>query len=215
MNRQTDRRFLVLSAPCILLALFIFLLFPPNAYARSVTEAEVRTMAVNWLAENNKPMGENMGSSIKEIIRYRGEIAGDVGYYLVLFSPNGWLIAPADDQYWPTMTFGGGQMTREQYEKSPWYGMTQFNAIPNEAILQMRKAGKDGSVSQAEGRWKTLIGQPGMRKNFPRAEKGIIDMRVRPLTKHIWGQDDPYNALLDFNLLARDYAVITGGEREL
>lgn len=201
-DRQTDRRFLVLSAPCILLTLFIFLLFPPNAYARSVTEAEVRTMAVNWLAENNKPMGEKMGSSIKEIIRYRGEIAGNVGYYLVLFSPNGWLIAPADDQYWPTMTFGGGQMTREQYEKSPWYGMTQFNAIPNEAILQMRKAGKDSSSNEAQSRWSSLL---NARKGLRKGANPPADVRVNSLVRTFWDQHDRYKDELNLLKLVKEY----------
>ena len=197
-DRQTDRRFLVLSAPCILLTLFIFLLFPPNAYARSVTEAEVRTMAVNWLAENNKPMGEKMGSSIKEIIRYRGEIAGNVGYYLVLFSPNGWLIAPADDQYWPTMTFGGGQMTREQYEKSPWYVINRFDAPDKTVISGMRKAGKDDAIGQAQSRWSSLL---NVRAGLRRGKKDPVDVRIAPLLRTSWEQATYYADALKLSKL--------------
>jgi hypothetical protein len=58
-----------------------------------------------------------MGGDIEEIALYRGGISGNVGYYLVMLD-RGWLILPADTDFWPVQTFGSGKMSIKSFEKS-------------------------------------------------------------------------------------------------
>jgi hypothetical protein len=187
--------------------LFPFLSGVNISQANPINEAQARLAALNWLSENPQPFGENMGRVIKDSVAYKGDTAGDVGYYLVMLEPNGWLILPADDSFWPTITFGAGVMTKEQFESSLWYSITVFNRPEGNNQSPTRGAtpsSEDDFTVKAQKRWSHLLEGGTESNNVGRkAENAPQDVRVAPLIETAWFQDELYaehlspRALLD------------------
>jgi hypothetical protein len=62
----------------------------------------------NWLRDEAGNFGEHIGQSVKEVWLYKDGQSGNIGYYMVILEPNGWVILPADDEFWPIQSFGQG-----------------------------------------------------------------------------------------------------------
>lgn len=140
-------------------ALLFGLTLSPAAWADAVSEAAARLAASNWLQEKANHMEETLGENIEGVRLYRGGRSGTVGYYLVTFSPNGWMILPADDEYWPIQSFGPGKMTSEQFEKTIWYAVTSFNDTTSLASARGSDEGSGAGtvVRNNKKRWEGLL----------------------------------------------------------
>ncbi|MEG1604094.1 MAG: hypothetical protein RR340_10850, partial [Cloacibacillus sp.] len=151
----------------IIIFTVIVILLCPNGYntaaAAPVTASDANTTVANWLQETENHFGETLGTNIDQIKLYRGGIHGNVGYFLVTLSPNGWVILPADDDFWPIQTFGPGVMSEEAYENTLWYKTVCFNT--NVDVLRSGRSDKNiilltkektTELSKNKARWKSL-----------------------------------------------------------
>jgi hypothetical protein len=66
-----------------------FFSFSGIGNASAISPEQAGEAAYNWLLENPNPFGEKMGDNIREILSYKGDKAGNIGYYLVILDPNG------------------------------------------------------------------------------------------------------------------------------
>jgi len=66
---------------CCLVLMII--LYPMVSSATYVSEKDVATVTKSWLESNESPMNLILGSSIKSILNYPGNL-GNHGYYLVI-----------------------------------------------------------------------------------------------------------------------------------
>ena len=102
----------------LLSALFLAVALP--AVVALVSEVEIRLVVGRWLELREQHLGAELSGPIRQAVRYRGGIHGDVGYWLVVLQ-RGWLVVPADDRHWPVQVFGGGDMTPKRFEDSLWH----------------------------------------------------------------------------------------------
>jgi Ca2+-binding RTX toxin-like protein len=104
--------------------------------AEPVSETDIIIAAKNWVLQNDgNHFGEKIGKEIAQIARYNKSAEGEVDYYLITFEPNGWLIVPTDDDFWPIQSFGSGYMRPEFFEKTIWHKITHFKKS-NDSVNQ-------------------------------------------------------------------------------
>jgi hypothetical protein len=102
--------------------------------AEPVSETDIEIAAKNWVLQNDgNHFGEKLGKEIAQIVRYQKSEEGEVDYYLITFEPKGWLILPADDEFWPIQSFGGGYMPPDFFEKTIWHEITHFKKAGDSA----------------------------------------------------------------------------------
>ena len=94
----------------LLLFLFLSILVSPS-WAEFISETQARNVAVSWLNSEGTTIDPPMGRKIENVVSYTGGRAGNIGYYLVLLDPSGWIVLPKDDRFWPIAAFGSGKMT--------------------------------------------------------------------------------------------------------
>ncbi|MEG2185447.1 MAG: hypothetical protein RRY12_12270, partial [Cloacibacillus sp.] len=224
----------------IIIFTVIVILLCPNGYntaaAAPVTASDANTTVANWLQETENHFGETLGTNIDQIKLYRGGIHGNVGYFLVTLSPNGWVILPADDDFWPIQTFGPGVMSEEAYENTLWYKTVCFNT--NVDVLRSGRSDKNiilltkektTELSKNKARWKSL--KDTAQKNSARLGSRSIsttgltasaDIRVAPLMgrERYWGQGYPFNVLnkhseiTQYSTINNEFAGTNVSERE-
>ncbi|MDO5114766.1 MAG: hypothetical protein Q4D58_01575 [Synergistaceae bacterium] len=225
----------------IIFTVIVFLLCPNGhntAAAAPVTESDVNTTVANWLQETENHFGETLGTTINQIKLYRGGIHGNVGYFLVTLSPNGWVILPADDDFWPIQTFGPGVMSEALYKNTLWYKAVGFNSYTEAAARGEKSAESKAGASLKEkrteqsrnkARWKSLKESaqktgalPASRSISTTGLTASADIRVAPLMgrERYWGQGYPFNVLNKHSELTRystsssEYAGTNVSERE-
>lgn len=101
---------------CFLLSALLLAVALPAA-AAPVSEVDMRLAVGRWLELKEQHFGAELSGPIRQAVRYRGGIHGNVGYWLVMLQ-RGWLVVPADDRHWPVQVFGGGDMTPKRFEGS-------------------------------------------------------------------------------------------------
>lgn len=111
----------------LLFSVILLFAYPLFAEARTIEEAEVRTAVLNWIYMG-APCGEKLGTQISDVKLYQGVNGGDIGYYLVTLAPNGWVVLPASDDYWPIQLFSASVMDTDRYEKTMWFKLLKFSS---------------------------------------------------------------------------------------
>jgi hypothetical protein len=138
--RKRDSRIsyaICLSACCF--AFVLNLIISQRLDAKAVLEQEVSDVVLNWLQETSYHLNEEMGGNIEKIALYRGGISGNIGYYLVILN-KGWIILPADTDFWPVQTFGSGKISKESFEQTFWYHTTNFRTNNFEYLQKMKRS---------------------------------------------------------------------------
>jgi hypothetical protein len=189
------------------LAVLITLSALSPTFSSPVTEADVRTVIINWLIENPNRFGEQLGTDISEIKLYKGGMGGSAGYYLVTLEPNGWVILPADDDFWPIQSFGGARMTPELFENTAWHEVTRFDGLTATSLNRASSAiGSSNEISDIvkknRSKWRSLsktsesVNPRGSRSTGLGLSSQEV-MMVYPLLKNqpeaIWSQGEPLN----------------------
>ncbi len=189
------KKFGIAAATIFLLTSFL----ATAVLAEPVAEGDVRTAALTWAAHGDK-FDEPIGTAIREVKLYRGGISGNIGYYLVMFEPSGFAVLPADDELWPIPLFGGGQMTPERFEKSPWFLKLSYSRSSEDSAA----AGGRGfqlkqGVERQENRslWQDLLAygdRPETATGRAANESRVNLIRVAPLLKNEagWHQFGPF-----------------------
>jgi hypothetical protein len=131
--------------------------------ADPITEFQARQAVSNLLMHDSSHFGENLGEIVGDVRLYRGGQSGDIGYYLVLLEPSGWVIVPADDRFSPIQSFGSGKMTFDSFEGSFWQVITYFGDINNSGNRSSRAFSNSSSSSvdktskRNKKKWKKLL----------------------------------------------------------
>ena len=110
---------------CFLLSALLLAVALPAA-AAPVSEVDMRLAVGRWLELKEQHFGAELSGPIRQAVRYRGGIHGNVGYWLVMLQ-RGWLVVPADDRHWPVQVFGGGDMTPKRFEGSLWHATIGYD----------------------------------------------------------------------------------------
>lgn len=197
----------------ILSVVFLFVLFLQGlwmsgnpAFAGPISQGEARSAAQNWLGNESLHMGEALGKTVKEVVAYKGGNSGSIGYYLVILD-KGWIILPADDDFWPVQKFGPGKMTKEDFEASFWYHTTRFDGYYNTRTSSSSSPETseidvlEHERSQNASAWSSLLSGPsGDTRSASGARIGSLegDVWVSPLLRRSsaehWGLGWPFAA---------------------
>ncbi|RRD64935.1 hypothetical protein EII26_05250 [Fretibacterium sp. OH1220_COT-178] len=153
------RRFMVMLSVFLLIAGF-----PTLARAAWVSEGKARSVAARWLKESPAPMGELLGTRIRELTRYSGKQHGDPGYYVAFLDPKGWLIIPGDDTFEPVLAFGADFLPPDRYERSPLYFLLRIESPTQKTVLSTseridRAAKSIETEPMRDRRWQALGGE--------------------------------------------------------
>lgn len=192
---------------CFLLSALLLAVTLP-ATAAPVSETEMRLAVGRWLELKEQHFGAELSGPIRQAVKYRGGIHGDVGYWLVILQ-RGWLVVPADDRHWPVQVFGGGDMTPKRFEGSFWHATIGYDSERRDRVSVL-------SAETAEGRedahnrtaWDVL--RHGPRRGGVRASgldelpaEASRDVRVYPFlgAASQWGQGWPFNEYTTFRRL--------------
>ena len=140
---------------CFLLWVLLLAVALP-AVAAPVSEGEMRLAVGRWLELREQHLGAELSGPIRQTVRYRGGIHGDVGYWLVILQ-RGWLVVPADDRHWPVQVFGGGDMTPKRFEGSLWHATIGYDG-ERAGRVSVRSAGtaEDGEAAHNRTAWDVL-----------------------------------------------------------
>jgi hypothetical protein len=128
------------------IAVICALVLSMPAFGAAIGENQARQAVSNWLYDKSDHFDENLGLCIETVKKYQGGQAGDIGYYLVILKPSGWVIVPADDRYSPIQSFGSGKMTLDSFEGSFWHKITRFGGASGSSAKTLRatSTGKPG-----------------------------------------------------------------------
>jgi len=154
----------------VLTVLFASMCFARQAIARQISEQDVRIAVASWLQLPSEHFEENLGNNIKQVELFRGGVSGNIGYYLVILEPAGWMILPADNRFWPVQMFGSGIMTIENFKSSVWYRAIHFS---------------DSSFIENHSAFSANI-----RTEIPSPNQDFWTMLKTPLTRGRVGNDD-------------------------
>ena len=192
---------------CFLLSTLLLAAALP-AVAAPVSETEMRLAVGRWLELREQHLGTELSGPIRQAVRYRGGIHGDVGYWLVVLQ-RGWLVVPADDRHWPVQVFGGGDMTPKRFEDSLWHATIGYDGdrTGRVSVLSTERA-EDREAAHNRTTWDAL--RHGPRRGRVRASgldelpsEASRDVRVYPFlgAASQWGQEWPFNEYTTFRRL--------------
>ena len=190
----------------LLSALFLAVALP--AVAAPVSEVEMRLAVGRWLELREQHLGAELSGPIRQAVRYRGGIHGDVGYWLVVLQ-RGWLVVPADDRHWPVQVFGGGDMTPKRFEDSLWHATIGYDGkrTGRVSVLSTERA-EDWEATHNRMAWDVLRHSPHRRGDrSPGLDElpaeASRDVRVYPFlgAASQWGQRWPFNEYTTFHWL--------------
>jgi hypothetical protein len=213
----------------VIFAVSIFLILPQSVLAAPISEFQARLAVSNWLTAKTAHFGENLGEAISAIKLYRGGQYGNIGYYLILLEPLGWVIVPADDKFSPIQSFGGGEVTFDSFERSFWHDTTYFGDTDtyDNASLSRGSASRgfnttDKTSTQNRKTWKSLLSsaQTNQFNNQSRSveyavksgdEIWIMGNKAANIwvgefmgNEKYWGKDEPFNKDVSFLSLVSD-----------
>ena len=99
------RGFIGVVKSLVIFFLAIWLFLDSAALAKPTTADQAQHLVRFWLAHhNNRPLDTLLGSQIKEIKIFRDN-AGDILYFVISLSPDGFVIIPGDDLVEPIIAF--------------------------------------------------------------------------------------------------------------
>lgn len=229
-----SRRIKNIYLSAVLVMLSVCALLPPEpAFAVTVPEGDVALAVNNWLSDEAGSFGENLGHSVKEVRLYKGGASGNIGYYLVILEPNGWVILPADDEFWPIQSFGRGAMTPDAFEKTLWHDITSFSKedLPSSLKSALSSGGTPAKISKetkkSQAKWRSLTtrktpssektGIQGLHnEGWPQGARLIVHPFLDGKPEAIWGQSFPFDEKTTYlNLLkgaSSDYGSVAAFE---
>ena len=190
----------------LLSALLLAMALP--AAAVPVSETEMRLAVGRWLELKEQHFGAELSGPIRQAVKYRGGIHGDVGYWLVILQ-RGWLVVPADDRHWPVQVFGGGDMTPKRFEGSLWHATIGYDG-ERTGRVSVLSAGTAEDREDAHNRTAWDVLRHGPRRGGVRASgldelpaEASRDVRVYPFlgAASQWGQKWPFNEYTTFRRL--------------
>ena len=192
---------------CFLLSALLLAAALP-AVAVPVSEVEMRLSVARWLELKEQHFGAELSGPIRQAVRYRGGIHGDVGYWLVMLQ-RGWLVVPADDRHWPVQVFGGGDMTPSLFEGTLWYATIGYDGERAGRVSALSTGtAEDQEALHNQTAWDALRHgpSPGRVRTSGLDElpaEASRDVRVYPFlgAASQWGQGRPFNQHTTFRRL--------------
>ena len=82
----------------------VMIIFPIGVLAATETTDDARQLIVAWLKRDQRPLGEALGQSVKEVQTFKND-KGEPLYYVVYLDPSGFVIVPAEDFVEPIIAF--------------------------------------------------------------------------------------------------------------
>ena len=173
-------------------------LFPDSAaLAKPTTANQAQHLVRFWLARHkNRPLNTPLGSTIKEIKIFRNQ-AGDILYFAVSLSPDGFVIIPGDDLVEPIIAFAPtGEY--DPSDKNPLAALVNQDvprrlALAHEVEARAQARGVPlepvGFRRRARDQWVTWQSEP-LTADAPAGGSltSVSDVRVALLIKSRWSQ---------------------------
>lgn len=195
----SNRREVAGNLSRILLIVIVFisalLFFTVSVSAEPVNKERAEKVVVGWLRAESRPLGAELGRTIKETVTFNDE-AGNALYHVVYLEPSGFVIVAGDDLAEPIICFArAGEF--DPSEANPLGALVKRD-LPNRiaAVREMPKASVQ-AISNKE-RWGRLSGYAEGGGADILGLEVISDVRVEPFVLSTWGQwtvtnyeDDP------------------------
>jgi len=188
-----------------------------GALARPTTEGETKTVVLNWLSSEAKPMNSDLGGQIKRVQSFADPEAG-LAYYVVFLNPAGLVFVPADDLVEPIIGFVSGATTYSPSSSNP-LGALVSRDIPGR-VLKAR--GMEASAApqavfpspdtpweKARSKWNQLE-SPVLAEKTGTGLLQVSDVRIAPLVQSKWGQtgaDSSYDPHPCYNYYTPPYTA--------
>ncbi len=169
----------------VIVFILALLFFTTSVSAEPVNRERAEKLVVGWLKADSRPLGAELGGTIKDTVTFNDE-QGNVLYYVIYLEPSGFVIVAGDDLAEPIICFAeAGEF--DPSEDNPLGALVKRD-LPNRiaAVRQMQKASVQ-TLGNKE-RWDRLSGY---------AEGGgvgvlgldvLSDVRVEPFVLSTWGQ---------------------------
>lgn len=163
------------------------------AQARQTTPEEAKTIVMNWLHSEAKPMNTALGGQIRQVQTF-DDAHISPAYYVVFLRPAGLVFVPADDLVEPIIGFVSDATSFDPSLSNP-LGALVSRDIPGR-VLQAREMeasaapgalfpAADSPLDKARNKWDQLkSGDQGGSNGL----NGISDVRIAPLVKSRWSQ---------------------------
>jgi hypothetical protein len=148
------------------------LFFASGAWARPTTEDEARSVAVNWLSLEEKPMGSPIGHEVKSVATFTDEF-GDPAYYVVHLRPSGLIFLPADDQVEPIVGFVSDATSYDPSPANPLGALVSRDIPGRVAYVRQKEAAlqsgetvaADSRIAKAQNNWTRLTATTARTSN--------------------------------------------------
>ena len=191
------RRFIGAIKSLIIFSLAMWLLLDSAALAKPTTADQAQHVVRFWLAHNNnRPLDTLLGSQIKGRKTFRNN-AGDILYFVISLSPDGFVIIPGDDLVEPIIAFAPcGEY--DPSDQNPLAALVNQDlprrlALAQEEESQARVRGATfeprGFRRRARDKWERWQGEP-LASNTPAGASlaNVSDVRIVPMVKSKWSQ---------------------------
>ena len=192
--------------------LLFFLAFALGANAATVSVDTVKLAAGSW-ALSNASLGVPHGRTVSGATPY--DVDGTVGFYAIALEGGGTLFLAADDEIGPVLAFTA-ESAPDLSAESPLRALLEKDirvrrgvAVAVEKEMAARPgaaaaSAKPKSAAKAKAMWSMLTASPAADPRLDKASSmdaavgsaapvetdAISDMRVEPLVKSKWDQDD-------------------------
>ena len=170
--------------------IIVCLLLAPAAPAAPVTAAQAQAVVQHWLAQNPAPLGTALPPRIAGVSAY-GAAAAPL-YYVVAFSPTGYVVVAGDDRIEPIIAFVpmgtfnpsparplGALVSGDLPKRLARLNTPPAPGAPSAGALQR-------AATRAQQKWASLLAAD---RSLPETSVAAVsDPRVDPFTQTTWSQ---------------------------
>ena len=176
--------------------LVLFALFVSGAGAVPVSPDDAAWAATAWLATASVPDGDRIRNALSDDVLTYVDVAGETLLHVVKLEGGGYVVTSADTSIFPIVLYAArGEPPDEDFRNPFWTlvasGLEYQKELRDVACLNLTGAGGEDQAVAPEEAWSALLGYaPSLADALVSGRTNVADVRVPPLLKSKWGQED-------------------------
>jgi hypothetical protein len=194
-GRAMKKRLFVVALMLVVFSFSSALFFVADVLARPTTAEEAKTVVLNWLHSEAKPMQTALGGQIRQVKTF-ADSSVSPAYYVVFLYPAGLVFVSADDLVEPIIGFVSEATDYDPSPSNP-LGALVSGDIPGRILKarEMESSASPDAVSptpgtvweKARSKWERLE-SPGLAEASAGSLANVSDVRIAPLVQSKWSQ---------------------------
>lgn len=190
-------RRLLFSAPIFFRFSFLFsLVISSRLLGAEVGGTQASAAVRGWLRANARPLGEALGTSVKDVQVFTNE-TGEPLYHVVALEPSGFVVVAAEDLVEPIIAFS----SRGRFDPSPGNPLAALVSrdLPGRVAQARGLSGSNpvGGFLHARTKWQRL--SVSSEAAIPAGSASVSDVRVAPFVQSRWNQQTSANGKACYN----------------